>query len=53
MIDNRLVSEKDGCKLEYQTLEIMKLFPSIIKLINKTKNGEDVPSLELAEVVLA
>ena len=31
--------------------ETMKLFGSTKKLIDKTKNGENVPSLEVAEVV--
>ena len=39
-------------KLELQTPKTMKLFGSIKKLINKTKNGENVPSLEVVEVVL-
>ena len=43
---------KDGYKLELQTPETMKLFDSTIKLIEKTKNGEKVPSLEVVEVVL-
>ena len=30
----------------------MKLFGSIKKLIDKTKNGENVPSLEVVEIVL-
>ena len=30
----------------------MKLFGSTKKLIDKTKNGENVPSLEVVEVVL-
>ena len=30
----------------------MKLFGSTRKLIDKTKNGESVPSLEIVEVVL-
>ena len=52
-IDNRLVLKiKDGYKLELQTLEIIKLFGSIKKLVIKTKNGENVPSLEVYEVVL-
>ena len=29
----------------------MKLFGSTKKLIDKTKNGENIPSLEVAEVV--
>ena len=32
--------------------EIIKLFDSTKKLIEKTKNGEKVPSFEVAEVVL-
>ena len=52
-INNRLVFKiKDGYKLELETPETMKLFGSIKKLIGKTKNGENVPSLEVAEVVL-
>ena len=43
---------KDGYKLELQTPETMKLFGSTKKLIDKTKNGENIPSLEVAEVVL-
>ena len=43
---------KDGHKLELQTPETMKLFGSTKKLIDKTKNGEKVPSLEVVEVVL-
>ena len=39
-------------KLELQTPETMKLFDSTKKLIDKTKNGENVPSLEKVEVVL-
>ena len=52
-INNRLVFKiKDGYKLELQTPETMKLFGSTKKLIDKTKNGEKVPSLEVVEVVL-
>ena len=43
---------KDGYKLELQTPETMKLFGNTEKLIDKTKNGENVPRLEVAEVVL-
>ena len=43
---------KYGCKLELQTNETMKLFGSTKKLIDKTKNRENVPSLEVVEVVL-
>ena len=52
-INNRLVFKiKDGYKLELQMPETMKLFGSTEKLIDKTKNGEKVPSLEVVEVVL-
>ena len=43
---------RDVYKLKLQTLETMKLFGSTKKLIDKTKNGEDLPSLEVVEVVL-
>ena len=43
---------KYGYKLELQTSEVMKLFGSTKKLKDKTKNGENVPSLELVEVYL-
>ena len=52
-IDNRLVFKiKDGYKLELQTPETMKCFGSTKKLIDKRKNRENVPSLEVIEVVL-
>ena len=43
---------KAGYKLELKTPETMKLFRSTEKLIDKTKNREKVPSLEVVEVVL-
>ena len=45
---------KDGYALELETPETMKLFGSTKKLIDKTKNGENVPSIEAwsIEVVL-
>ena len=43
---------KDGYKLESQAPEIIKLFGSTKKLIDKTINGEKVPSLKVVEVVL-
>ena len=50
---NRLVLKiKDGYKLELQTPKTMKLFGSTKKLIEKTRNGEKVPSIEAVEVVL-
>ena len=42
---------KDNYKLELQTPETMMLFGSIKKVVGKTKNGENVPSLEVVEVV--
>ena len=52
-INNRLVFKiEDGCKLELQTPVTMKLFGSTHKLIDKLKNGENVPSLEMVKVVL-
>ena len=42
---------KDGHKLEVQNPETVKLFGSTKKLIDKTKNEENVPSLEVGEVV--
>ena len=53
-IVNRLVFKiKDGYKLELKMPEAMKLFGSTKTIIGKTKNGENVPSLEVIEVVLA
>ena len=47
-INNRLVfKRKDGYKLELQTPVAMKLFDSTKKLIDKTKYGGPVPSLEV------
>ena len=43
---------KEGYKLELKTPETMKLFDSTKTFIDKTKNGEKVPGLEVAEVVL-
>ena len=43
---------KDRYKLELQTLETIKLFNSTKKLIDKAKNGEKVPNVEVVEVVL-
>ena len=44
---------KDGYKLELQTPETLRLFGSTKKLIDKTENRENVPSLEAVEIVLA
>ena len=43
---------KDGYKLEIQTSETKKLFGSIKMLIDKTKNRENVPIVDVVEVVL-
>ena len=43
---------KDGYKLELERLKTMKLFGSTKKVIDKTKNGENVPNREVVEVVL-
>ena len=43
---------KGGCKLELQTSATNKLFGSTQILINKTENGENVPAIEVVEVVL-
>ena len=52
-INNRLVFKiKDGYKLELQMPEAMKLSGFTKKLTGKTKNGENVPSLEVFEGVL-
>ena len=51
--DSRLVLKiKDEYKLELQTLETINLFGSINKLIDETKNGERVPSLDVVKVVM-
>ena len=53
IINNRLVFKiKDGHKLELQTHETMKLFGNTKKLKQKTKIGENIPSLEVVEAVL-
>ena len=41
----------DGYKLELQTPETMKLFGSTKKPIDKTKNRENVPRLDVVETV--
>ena len=43
---------KDEYKQEIPMPETMKLFASTKKIIDKTKNGENIPSFEVAEVVL-
>ena len=43
---------KTGYKLELLTPETMKLLGSTKKVVDKDKNGENVPKLEIVEVVL-
>ena len=53
MINKKLVFNiKDGYKLEIQTHETMKLFGSPKKLIDKTKNRENVRTLQVVNIVL-
>ena len=52
-IKNRIISKiKTGYKLELLTPETMKLLGSTKKVVDKDKNGENVPKLEIVEVVL-
>ena len=52
-IENRITFKiKDGYSLELLTKETMKLLGSTENKITKDKNGENVPHLEIAEVVL-
>ena len=52
-IDNRITFKiKNGHSLEFLTPETMKLLGSTKKKITKDKNSENVPHLEITEVVL-
>ena len=52
-IKNRIVFKiKTGYKLELLTPETMKFLGSTNKVVDKVKNGENVPKLESVEVVL-
>ena len=52
-IENRTtIKIKSGYYLELLTPKTMKLIGSTVSKINKDKNGENVPNLEVAEVVL-
>ena len=52
-IENRITFKiKSGCYLELLTPETMKLLGSTESKINKDKNGENVPHLEIVELVL-
>ena len=53
MIENRVTLRiKDGYSIELLTPETMKLLGSTKSKINKDQNGENVPYLEVTEVVL-
>ena len=52
-IENRITFKiKTGYYLELLTPETMKLFENTKSKLNKDKNGENVPHLEITEVVL-
>ena len=52
-IENRITFKiKNGYSLELLTSETMKLLGSTENKITKDKNGENVPHLEITEVVL-
>ena len=52
-IKNRIVFKiKTGYKLELLTPETMKLLGNTNKVVDKDKNGKNVPKLEIVEVVL-
>ena len=52
-IENRITFKiKNGYYLELLTPETMRLLGTTVSKINKDKNGENVPHLEVAEVVL-
>ena len=52
-IKNRIIFKiKTGYTLELLTPETMKLLGSTAKVVDKDKNGENVPKLESVEVVL-
>ena len=52
-IENRITFKiKNGYYLELLTLETMKLLGSTESKITKNKNGENVPYLEIVELVL-
>ena len=53
IIENRITFKiEDGYSLELLTPETMKLLGSTENKITKNKNGENVPHLEITEVVL-
>ena len=47
-----MLKRKDGYKLESQTSETMKIFVRTKKLLENTKDGENLPSLEVVEEIL-
>ena len=51
-IKNRIVFKiKTGCKLELLTPETMRLLGSTKKVVDKDKNGKNLPKLESVEVI--
>ena len=52
LIIDQCLKQKHGYKVELQTSETMKLLGRIKKLIDKSKNGENVWSVEVVQVVL-
>ena len=52
-IENTIIFKiKTGCYLELLTPETMKLPGSTKNKITKNKNGENVPNIEMTEVIL-
>ena len=53
MINKRLVFKIEiGYKSELKTPETIKLFGSKGKIVDETKKGENVPRLEVTEMVI-
>ena len=52
-IENRITSKiKTGCSFEHLTPETMKLLEGTESKITKDKNGENVPHVEITEIVV-
>ena len=52
-VENRITFKiKNGCSLKILTKETMKLLGSTEDKITKDENGENVPHIEITEVVL-
>ena len=53
IVENRIIFKiKIGYYIEFLTPETMELLGSTKSKINKDKNGENVPNLEISDVVL-